>query len=116
MVLAGRSQSKNAPATPKGGAAECYRRSMASCRILGKIGRAVLACLKAWFKERRRRRPEREALDLADLLRQTYGYARYDRFLSLIVAHHSRKGYITPKQAKWLPSTIRRAYWTYEGA
>lgn len=76
----------------------------------------MLDRLKVWLKERRRRRLEREAGELAELIQQAYRYARHDRFLASIVAYHRRKGYITPKQARWLPSRVRRAYWTSEGA
>jgi hypothetical protein len=76
----------------------------------------MLDRLQAWLKDRRRRRLDREARDQAELIRQAYRYARYDRFLASIVAYHRRKGYITLRQARWLPSTVRRAYWTSEGA
>jgi hypothetical protein len=76
----------------------------------------MLDRLTTWLRARRRRRLDREAREQAALIRQAYRYARYNRFLASIVAHHRRKGYITPKQARWLPSTVRRAYWTSEGA
>jgi hypothetical protein len=76
----------------------------------------MLDRLKALLKERRRRQLDREAREQAALIRQAYRYARYDRFLASIVAYHRRKGYVTPRQARWLPAIVRRAYWTSEGA
>lgn len=76
----------------------------------------MLDRVKAWLKERRRRRLDREAREWDELIRQAYRYARYDRFLASIVAYHRRKGYITSRQARWLPQAVSRAYWTSEGA
>jgi hypothetical protein len=70
---------------------------------------------EAWLKERRRWRPEREANEYAELIRQSYRYARYDRALASIVAYHRRKRPHNVEAGTVLPSAVSRAYWTTEG-
>lgn len=76
----------------------------------------MLDRLKAWLRERRRRRLERAARELDGLLRDARRYARYDGFVRSVLAYRHRKGFITPKQHRALKGAVRRAYWTSEGA
>jgi hypothetical protein len=49
-------------------------------------------------EERRRRRLEREAAELADLIERAYFCRRMSRFIDSVLRFRERRGYITEKQ------------------
>lgn len=57
-----------------------------------------LAAIRAWLQERRRRRLEREAAELADLIGRAYFCRRMSRFIDSVLSYRERRGYIAEKQ------------------
>ncbi len=72
--------------------------------------------LQAWLEERRRCQVEREARELAELIREAHRYARYNEFIASVLAYRRRKGFITLKQHYWLKIAVRREYLISQGA
>ena len=53
--------------------------------------------VRAWLKNRRRHRLEREARELDDLIRRAHLYT-HNAFVASVLFHRQRKDYITSRQ------------------
>ena len=62
----------------------------------------VLDAIRAWLKERRRHRLERDAAELADLIERAYFCRCMSRFIDSVLSYRERKGYITERQCRML--------------
>jgi hypothetical protein len=70
---------------------------------------------RTWLKKRRRRRLEREARELDALVSRAHRYA-HNPFIASVLSCRRRKGYITPRQQRWLRVAVHREYLTSHGA
>ena len=72
--------------------------------------------IRTWLHRRRRLRLEREAAELAELIRQAHCYARYSPFIASVLAYRRRKGFMTDRQRAALKRAVRMEWRISHGA
>ena len=66
----------------------------------------MLDTIRIWFRERRRRRLEKEKAEMADLIERAHFCRCMSRFIDSVLSYRERRGYITDRQYRALKAAV----------